>query len=245
MLLGEAPAEFGHVRAGVAVFGQRGLAAERLQVAGEQGAPEQLRLRAGVVDVVLALHVVAGGVEHGGQRVAEHRASPVADLQRPGRVGGDEFDLHLRAAALVSASPVRTGRGGLGQPLPLPLRREPDVEEAGPCRLDLGDRLAAGDPPGDRGGDVERRHPHRAGQPHRHVAGVVAVLGLGRALDPDLRRRHRRQRPIRLRPLQRSGHRLFHQVPRIAAHAAELPGSRPAPRELQGYPQTRHGRPGT
>ena len=77
--------------------------AERLAVAQEGRAREHIDLRAGVVDVVLARDVEAGEVEQVGQRVAEHRAAAMADMHRPGRIGGDVFDIDLLRLADAAA----------------------------------------------------------------------------------------------------------------------------------------------
>ena len=64
---------------------------------------------------------------------------------------------------------------------------------------------------GDGGRDRQRRHPVRAGKPHRQVAREVTVDGVGRAFDGDVgsggvrqatraTRRPRRPDPMRARP---------------------------------------------
>ncbi len=54
---------------------------------------EHARLRVLVVDVVLALGLVARELEEPGQRVAEDGPAPVTDVQGPGRVHAEELDL--------------------------------------------------------------------------------------------------------------------------------------------------------
>ena len=106
LLVLELPGHVDHVRALVAAIGQRDLASELLLIASEQGPAEEADLRAGVVDVVLALDLEAGGVQHRGQCVSENRAASVADLQRSGRVGRDEFDLDAMSGALIDPAPL-------------------------------------------------------------------------------------------------------------------------------------------
>ncbi len=55
---------------------------------------EQPDLRPGVVDVVLALHVVAMVLEDPSQRVSVGGMAAAGGDQRAGRVGRDELDLH-------------------------------------------------------------------------------------------------------------------------------------------------------
>ncbi len=61
--------------------------ATRLQVAQPHADGENVHLPPGVVDVVLALHVEAGGLQQIGHRRAVGRVSTMADVQRPGRIG--------------------------------------------------------------------------------------------------------------------------------------------------------------
>ena len=72
--------------------------AQRLAVAQVQRAGERLDLRAAVVDVILAGDREAGMRQDAGQRVAEHRAAAMADMQRAGRIGRAELDIDPAAA---------------------------------------------------------------------------------------------------------------------------------------------------
>ena len=86
--------EVDHVLAEVAVGGHLHRLAEVLGVAGPDAGKEGEHARAGVVDVVFALDLVAGLGEHVGQRVAQRAAAAAADVQRAGGVGADELHLH-------------------------------------------------------------------------------------------------------------------------------------------------------
>ena len=66
---------------------------------------ELLDLRAGVVVVELARDLVALRLEQRRDRVAERRLAAVADVQRAGRIGRDELDLHLLAGCPCVARP--------------------------------------------------------------------------------------------------------------------------------------------
>ena len=63
------------------------LLAERLAVAQEGRAREDIDLSAGIVDVVFARHGKAREGEQIGERIAEHRAAGMADMHGAGRVG--------------------------------------------------------------------------------------------------------------------------------------------------------------
>ena len=105
--------------------GRLALAARR------DGGAEVVHLVAGVVDVELADQVRRRTREHAGDRVAEGGPAGVADVQRAGRVRGDELEVdRLAGESVVAAvgSPCSTivfasapAAGGI----------EPDVDEAG------------------------------------------------------------------------------------------------------------------
>ena len=63
--------------------------------------PEDVHLAAMVVDVVLALHIVASVLEDVAERVAERRPAAMADVEGADGVRGDELDLVLLAIAEV------------------------------------------------------------------------------------------------------------------------------------------------
>ena len=65
---------------------------------GEQALPERPDLPTGVVDVVLAAHLIAGAGQHPGQGVAVTPPPAVSHMDGPGRVGRDE--LHLDPLAV-------------------------------------------------------------------------------------------------------------------------------------------------
>jgi hypothetical protein len=83
-----------HVLALVVVRSKRSVAAEQLLVARPDAVRQMIHLRAGVVVVVLALDLPASLGQHPRQAVADGRVAGVSHVQRPGRIGTDEFDLH-------------------------------------------------------------------------------------------------------------------------------------------------------
>ena len=172
------------VVAAVAVLG-RLLAAH---AGGDRGG-EALDLTAGVVDVELALHLVPDRLEQADQRIAVGGVATAADVQRPGRVGGDELDQHaLACRARLRAEPLACRSEARHRP-PIPLVGEEEVDEARAGDLDALDRVLAellaqlGREPG---GDVARVFAQRRREQHRRVGAVVAELGLGRALQRRL-----------------------------------------------------------
>jgi len=120
-----------------------------------EGFGEDAHLGAGVVDVVLALDVVAGGCEDAGEGVAKDGAAAVADLQGAGGVGGDELDLQLLSVADVDGAPGV----GVGEDVvdlfALPVRGETQVDEARGGDFNGVDEGAGLDGVGDGLGDVE------------------------------------------------------------------------------------------
>ena len=73
----------------------------RLQTPGAclHRARERGDLHAGVVVIELARDVVTLAMQQGRQGIAERTLASVADVQRAGRIGGNEFDQHLLADA--------------------------------------------------------------------------------------------------------------------------------------------------
>ena len=207
-----------HVAPHVAPRREVGLASEVLPVARHERLAEDAHLRPGVVDVVLALDVVAGGLQHAGQHVAQHRAAAVADLQRAGGVGRDELHLQRLPGAQIDRAPgVRRGQHRVDLRA-LPVGRQPQVDEAGRRDLDRGDQRPGPQRLRDRPRDLQRRALDRARQPQRHAARVVAVLGVLGPLDGDLGAGQARQRAARLGVVERCRDRVTHVVPNEMGH---------------------------
>ena len=110
-----------------------------------------LHLGAAVVEVVLAVHVVARCARARAKRVAVGRPPAVAGVERAGGVGGDELDVDRRDP--------RRGRGGrsrrprlddVAEHVVQPGRPQAEVHEAGPGDLDGRRRGAAASASGAR-----------------------------------------------------------------------------------------------
>ena len=195
-----------HVVAGVATLGDLHLAPEELLIARVKRGGEGLRLRAGVVDQVLPLGLVAGGGQHARQRVADGQAAAGAHVQRPHRVGADELHLHAPALAQGHVAEARA----LGQDL-LHLAGEPavaqaEVDEARRRHRHLGESVAGVDVLGDSLGDGERAVAGRARQLQRQADGIVPVLLMGGALHRHVGEGDGRQVAGFLRPNRRLGY---------------------------------------
>ena len=67
--------------------------AQSLSVAQIGRAGQDINLGAGVIDIIFARHLMAGESQQLGERVAKHRASPMADMHGAGRVGRNIFDV--------------------------------------------------------------------------------------------------------------------------------------------------------
>ena len=166
-------------------------------------------LRAGVVVVELARHAPAGGLEQRAERIAERGLPAVADVQRPGWVGRDELDQHLARAAGVRRPPAE-GRPFREHPRhhrPSRLRRQAKIDESGPGHLGrLEQATAIGREQGvaDRLGEIARLASRHARELQRDVRREIAVLGLLRPVELDLRQLGRGI-------AERAGRRLAHE----------------------------------
>ena len=150
---------------------------------------EQVHLVAAVVDVELARHLGAGCLQHPGDGVADHGPAGVAEVDRAGRVRGDELHVDPLAGWLSLVPYAVAGGHDVCRHLALRPGLDGDVEEARarrPRRRRCRQSSAA------RRASSSRQRP-RVGarllrELHRHVGGVVAVPLLSRALHRDLGR---------------------------------------------------------
>ena len=192
------PRDVVDVVAAVAVVRKADVFAAQFQVTQPDADREDVHLAAVVVDVVLALHRVAGGRQDAGETRAVGGAAPVADVQRPGRVGRNVLDrdpVAARPAQLaVLLAVAQHVANHPGQRAAL----QEDVDEARPGDFHPLDLARFRHPLDDRLGQLARRHAGRLGQHHRDVGGEVAVLRRARALELDREIRVVRQDPVAL-----------------------------------------------
>ena len=100
---------------------------------------ELVELGAGVVEVVLAVHLGALRREQVRDRVADRDPAPTARVQGPGGIGRDELEVYPPAREHRRAAVPIARRDHITQDVVQPRRREEEVEEAGPGNLDLGE----------------------------------------------------------------------------------------------------------
>ncbi len=189
-----------HIVALVGVLRERDGDAVQLEIAQPGGQRQDVHLPAGVIDVILPRHPETGEVQQVGEARPVGGAAPVAHVQRPGRVGGDELHLQLAACAQRAAAEPRAGLQHGRHHLQLRRRGEEQVDEAGPRHLGLGQQRGFGQLGDQALGHVAGIELQRLGQLQGQVGGEVPVGGLLRPVQGD--RRHRlvggddRQRPL-------------------------------------------------
>ena len=146
---------------------------------------EQVDLRARVVDVELALDGVAGEIEEARDRVPVRGVPHRRDGERPGRVRRDELDLHLLGLGAGAAPVVGSGLEDLRERLSVPARVELEIDEAGRCDGRVQHAREAGCHHTELLGDLHRRLASHGSGAQGRIRGVVAMLGVGRALELD------------------------------------------------------------
>src|SRR5688572_31874627 len=175
-----------HVVAGVGVRWDLDLLAVELAVTDGDRFTEALHLRAAVFDVVLALHVRAGELQHRREHVAQRTATRVRERERAGGVRRYEFDLDALAPERGRAPVV----GALADDrVDLPAQPgdvETHVHESAAGDLRRGERRAQIELLLDRRRDLVRRLPQHPGETLRHARRVVTLLGVRGHLDLDL-----------------------------------------------------------
>ena len=149
---------------------------------------ELVDLIAGVVDIELTGHVVAGPVEHGGKAVAQNAAACVAHVHRAGGVGGNELDHDLFRLCSLGAAVVFAHLEYTADGLLVPALVQGKVHEARACDghgvEDAALELEVRD---DALCDLARRHVQRLCALHGKGGRPVAVGGILRGLYCDRR----------------------------------------------------------
>ncbi len=213
----EVAPETADVVAPVAVFGKRDLGQRRidrarvLHVARPHRQRQHLDLIAGVVDVVLGRHRIAGEAQQARQRIADRGVPAVGDGDRAGRIGGQVLEDDVRRLARGAPPPV-VARGEDGGQQALPERgRQAQVDEARPGDAGLRQRPspARRQVRDDRLRHRARRLARRLRDRQRDVRREVAVLGALRALDRDVAR-DRGDDPLARQLAQRLDEQLAH-----------------------------------
>ena len=161
--------------------------AERLAVAQEGRAREHIDLRAGVVDIIFARHIVTGEHQQIGERIAEHRTTTVTDVHRAGRIGGDVFDVDLFVRTHCRATVVGAAVENDAQFLAPDVGLERQIDEARTGDVNLGHQRFGAQCLGNGVGQFARLLAGVFRQHHRGVGRHVAVARIARRLDHDAR----------------------------------------------------------
>ena len=168
---------------------------EELLVAHGDGVPEDVHLRAVVVDVVLALDLVAGVLEHAAERVAQGSPAAVPDVERPHGVGGDKLHLDLGAVAHLGAGIVAALLAHGAEDLVGGGGGEVEVDEAGAGDLHVIDRGVRRQVRDDGVSDLARRAVRELRGAQGDRGAPVTVGGVGGALEAELGHLELRQVP--------------------------------------------------
>ena len=153
------------------------------EVAQPGGQPEDVHLAAGVIDVILARHIPAGKGQQAGQRRAIGGTATVADVQRAGRIGRDELDLHRSCATELRAPVVLPVNQHGTDDIDLGPRIEREIDEPGPGKLGLGDQRRHRQLGQQLAGNFARVLLQRLGQLHRQIGREVAVRRVARTFE--------------------------------------------------------------
>ena len=148
---------------------------------------EQPHLVAEVVDVVLARHPVANGLQQSSHRVAEDRPAAVGDQQGPCRVGADELEQDALARRRGGPTVGDARREHVAQHRVKRRRRQADVEEPRARERHLAHAVGAAKRLGQQLGDLTRRPLRELLQRERRVGREIAMLGALGTID-DVRR---------------------------------------------------------
>ena len=174
------------VLAMVAVFRERDLLAEQLEVARIDRAREIVHLIAGIVDVVLALDRIARCAQQVDECRAGCGAAAVADVQQARRIGADVLDLDFRMVELRQIAERLACFQDFLERIVEHIALEVEVQEAGACDLRVVEPVAL-DALGEFLSDLARIPMEDAGRLHGEVRREVAELFLRRHLKDDLR----------------------------------------------------------
>ena len=167
----------------VGVARKSDLLAAQLEVAQPGRGTEDMHLPAGVVDVILALHRVAGVLQQVGERGAVGGTAAVTDVQRPGGIGGNEFDLDAAALPELTAAEAITGFEDSADHRLTGAAGQEKIDEPGPGHLHPLDGVGRRQAVDDGLRQLARRLPGVPGQHQRDIRREIALAGI-------LRRRH-------------------------------------------------------
>ena len=170
----------------VAVAGKIDFLAAEFEVAQPGGGTENMHLPAGIVDVVLSLHVVADEAQQIGQGGAIGGAATMTDVQRPGGIGRNEFDLDVTTLSDMAATEVFALLQNPVDDRLAGIAGEEEIDESRAGYFDAIDSVGAGNTIGNQLREFTRRHGSRFCQHQRDIRGVIALARLLRRSDLDV-----------------------------------------------------------
>ena len=126
-----------YVVALVAVGGKHHALATQFEVTQVDARCKDIHLAAGIVHIVFTMHLEADGGEQVGDGGAVGGTAAMTDMQRPGRVGGNEFHLYALACAKLAAAELAALLQCTAYHAVPGIAAEVEVDEAGARDLDL------------------------------------------------------------------------------------------------------------
>ena len=173
------------VIAAVAVLREGQALATGLEIAHPHRHGQDFGLSAGIVDVVLADHFIAGGSQQRAQCIAECSLSSVADVQRSRGVGGDELEQHFASLRRFVASVAITELVYAQHLACIAILRQMQIDEPGTGDFGAADQSVGGQCRDDGCSEFARVTPRGLGKAHRHVGGEIAMLRIAGTFDGD------------------------------------------------------------
>ncbi len=132
----------------VAVRRERHRFARELEIPQVNAHRQDVDLPAGVVDVVLAIEIVPGGLEQVAERRAIGAPTAVTHVHGAGGIGRDELDHDLAAATHLAATVGLAQRGDRPEFREPGILRQPEIDEAGAGDFRAGDQAVRRAGPG-------------------------------------------------------------------------------------------------
>ena len=182
---------------------------DQLHVAVGDGVAKDVHLGTVVVDVELALDVIAGVAHHAAERIAQSGPAAVTHVHGADGVGGDELDLGLETAADVGLSEVHALGASLCQHGVVGRGVEVEVDEARAGDLHLGEGSVLGHVGRDGVGDLLGGAVGELGRLKGAGGGPLTVRSVSRSLQAAILQVERGQIAGFLGSGERSAHQLF------------------------------------
>ena len=171
----------------ISAFWNRSFTAAERGDAGLNARREIVDLHAGVVVIELARHLPAGRLEQRRDRVSERRLPAVTDVQRPGRVRGDKFDVDGLTVSNVRLSKIFIRADNIAHALGDELRIETEVHEPRTGDVDsLDARIGELHPIAQQSRDLSRLFSQASRERHREIGRPVSKRRIARPRDRGL-----------------------------------------------------------